>query len=351
MTNKIPVGATIARAYGFAIGNILNNLGAIWLPVAILYGLLIVFAKPYSAAVMTLASHDVQAILRLLPYILLGYAILFVLITAQIAALTKEALQLRTGSAWLQFPFGASAWRLMLAWLGLCLVVIMLYIGCIIGVAIFGAIAGFVAAQYPGAFSPVIMVIIVILLVIATLVILFYCIVRLSFLMAPVAVAEGKRPLQRSWELTRRNFWRSFIVLLAIWLPFIVIDFAYLTWSLGPDFIASGFAARSPDALALWRAQEQDLMLHTLQRSQEYWYIAYPIGLALALVLYGALTGASAFAYRALMPAEMPKAPPVPDVPPAPTPASETPPAAEPKPASPPAPEPPPDPDAPPPAV
>ena len=52
MTNKIPVGRTIAHSYGFAFGNIVNNLGAIWMPVAILYALYFLFAKRYMAAVL-----------------------------------------------------------------------------------------------------------------------------------------------------------------------------------------------------------------------------------------------------------------------------------------------------------
>ena len=37
-----------------------------------------------------------------------------------------------------------------------------------------------------------------------------------------------------------------------------------------------------------------------MERSRQYWFVAYPVGLAIALILYGMLAGASAFAYRAL---------------------------------------------------
>jgi hypothetical protein len=309
MANKVPVGATLARAYGFAFGNILSNFGAIWIPVATLYGLLIVFGRPYSAAMMTMVSRDPQAILRLMPYMFLGYAIMFVLVTAQVAALTKEALGLRKGSAWLQFPFGAPTWRLLLAYLALCLVTVVLYIACLLGIAILGGVAGFVASRQPGIASPAVMAGLVILLVIAMLCALFYCIVRLSFLMAPVAVAEGRRTLQRSWELTHGNFWRIFIVLLVILVPFLVLEFVYLGWMLGPEFLSSRLSAHSPDAIAAWRAQEQALVAHSVQRTQQYWFIVYPVGLAVALAVYGMLTGASAFAYRALTPEAPPSKP------------------------------------------
>jgi hypothetical protein len=39
-----------------------------------------------------------------------------------------------------------------------------------------------------------------------------------------------------------------------------------------------------------------------MQRTQDRWYIFYPAGLIAALILYGLMSGASAFAYRALVP-------------------------------------------------
>jgi len=301
MASKIPVGVTIARAYGFAFGNIVNNLGAIWIPVAILYGLLIAFSKPYSAAMVTMVSQDPQAVLSLMPYIFLGYAILFVLLTAQVAALTKEALGLRTGSAWLQFPFGAPTWRLLLAYLALFMVMMVLYVACFLVALILAAAAGFVAARQPGGASPAIIGVFAVLLVVAIFCAFFYCITRLSFLMAPVAVAEGRRTLQRSWELTRGNFWRIFVVLIAIFIPFIVLEFAYIFWMLGSSLLPpEGLGAGSPGAVAAWQEQQRTMMMHSLQRTQDYWYIAYPVGLAVALVFYGLYAGASAFAYRGL---------------------------------------------------
>jgi hypothetical protein len=246
-----------------------------------------------------------------MPYLLLGYTVLFVLLTAQIAALAKEALGLRKGSAWLQFPFGAPTWRLLLAYLALFLVIIVLYIACILVVAILGGIAGFIASRQPGLVSPAVMAGLVVLLAIATLCALFYCILRLSFLMAPVAVAEGRRTLQRSWELTHGNFWRIFIVLFVILVPFILLEFAYFYWLFGPGFLSGRLSAHSPDAIAAWRAQEQTLVALSVQRTQQYWFIVYPLGLAVALVVYGMLTGASAYAYRALTP-EVPRSEPEP---------------------------------------
>jgi hypothetical protein len=77
----------------------------------------------------------------------------------------------------------------------------------------------------------------------------------------------------------------------------------------GPDFLSGRLSAHAPDAIAAWRAQEQAIVARSVQRSQQYWYIFYPVGLAVALIFNGLLAGTSAFAYRALMP-EAPRSEP-----------------------------------------
>ncbi len=308
MTNKIPVGGTIARAYGFAFGNIVSNLGAIWIPVAILYGLLFLFYKPYTAAMVTMISRDPQALLRMLPYILLCYALLFVLLTAQVAALTREALGLRTGSAWLQFPFGAPMWRLLLGYLALIVVTIVLYIACFLAGLLGGLLGGLLASLVPGAAGKIVIALITAVIIIAVFCFLFLALVRLSFLLAPIAVAEGKRTLQRGWELTRGNFWRIFLIALSLVIPFLILEFAYLYIVVGPDLFPPLHA--SQEMLAQWQEHQKAAMLLLVERTQTYWYVFYPIGLAVSVVLYGLFAGASAFAYRALVPGDVAPAAP-----------------------------------------
>jgi hypothetical protein len=63
IVNKIPVGATVARAYGFAFGNIVNNLGAIWIPATILYVLTFLFRDRYINATFDLMTRDPQSMI------------------------------------------------------------------------------------------------------------------------------------------------------------------------------------------------------------------------------------------------------------------------------------------------
>src|SRR5665213_2030581 len=117
MAGKIPVGATIEHAYRFAFGNIVNNLGAIWIPAVLLWLGSYLFFQPRMLAVTQMSHNDPQAMLRMFPTFGLFFIGVFVLMTCQIAALTKEALGLRSGNAFVQFPFGAAAWRLLAAYL------------------------------------------------------------------------------------------------------------------------------------------------------------------------------------------------------------------------------------------
>jgi hypothetical protein len=306
MADKIPVGGTIARAYGFAFGNIVNNLGMIWMPVAILYGLVFYFHGAYMNAMTALMSQDFGGIQRVLPFFFASYAIMFVLLTAQVAALTKEAMGLRQGSAWFQFPFGAALWRLMVGYIALFLVCIVLYIATILagllGGLVGGVAAGFLVKANGGMTAPVAVAIAAGIFVLIIACAIFYSVVRLSFLLAPAAV-DGPRALRRGWALTRGNFWRIFLIGLSIFIPLIIVEVAYLYFIVGPDlFLPPHLTGMTPEAMAQWQQHQRAASLALMQRTQDRWYIVYPLGLIFSVVIYGLMTGASAFAYRALVP-------------------------------------------------
>jgi hypothetical protein len=301
MTNKIPVGATIARAYGFAFGNILNNLGAIWIPLAILYGLFFVFYGRYMDAMMAFMSHDLEAIQRALPYFFGMYAVLFVLLTAQIAALTKEALGLRKGSAWLQFPFGMGMWRLLIGYIALFFVAILLEIALFLAGFVGGAIGGVIAKLVAGHYALVAISAVTAVVMIAVFCAFIYCMVRLSFLLAPAAV-EGPRALRRGWALTRGNFWRIFTIWLAAIIPLFVLEFVFLHFMVGFHFFPPHMNAMSPQDAMQWQQQQMGAVRQIMEKTRSLWYIAFPIGVVVSVILYGLMAGISAFAYRALVP-------------------------------------------------
>lgn len=298
MAGKIAVGSTIARAYGFAFGNIVNNLGAIWIPVAILYGLNFYFGKAYMAAVLNLGTHDPASMMSAMPFLFAAIVVLFVLMVPQIAALTKEALGLRTGNAFLQFPFGAAAWRMMGAYLLFYLVLLVFYVILAVGTVILSIVAGLSI----GHSAPAAIGIVAFAIALFVLCAFLYISVRLSFLLPPVVVAEKSVSLIRAWELTRGNFWRIFAILLTLLIPVIAVECVYIYEVYGNSFIPP--IGGTPEQLQAFALHQQEINRAVMEKTQQYWYIYYPVGLAVSLIVLGMFSGASAFAYRALVPGE-----------------------------------------------
>lgn len=298
MAGKIPVGATVARAYGFAFGNIVNNLGMIWIPVAILWAANYFLQKPYLVATMGAAGNP-QALMAALPLMLGYFAISFALVAAQVAALTREALGQRTGNAFLQFPFGAGAWRYLAALILYFLVMIVFYVAILLGgVLLTGITVALSGGRGAGAGLAVGLVVFAAALFVFCA--LIYIATRLSFFLAPVAVAEHKVSLIRAWQLSARNFWRIFAVFLILFLPFFVLEMIYLYMSFGPNFFVPPRPGMTPQEVLAHAQHQQEIVRQMTQRVQTYWYVVYPIGLALALILYGLYAGAVAYAYRAV---------------------------------------------------
>jgi hypothetical protein len=296
MAHKIPVGGTITHAYGFAFSNILNNLGAMWIPAAIMYAIMFVFRGSYANTVLSMSTNP-QAALAGLQFLFIGMIVFGILIAAQIAGITKEALGLRTGNAWLQFPFGAATWRLIGAYLLYFIVLIVLYIGVFVVSLLFAGIAAGVAGTSGGnrgmlAGAGIAAVIFVLFVCCAFI----YIATRLSFLLAPVVIAEHKISLFRSWELTKGNFWRIFVVFLAIIIPLFVLEFAVLGAIYGSSLIPPIHPGVTPEELNAFSQHQRQMMAN----SQNWWFITYPLGLLVSVIFYGIFTGASAFAYRAV---------------------------------------------------
>lgn len=300
MAGKIPVGATIARAYGFAFGHIATNIALIWVPVAILWVLTYLFYAPYSEAVLNMTSGEPMAALTGMRF-MFGYMIVIsVLLTAQIAILTKEALGLRTGSSFLQIPFGGDTWRVLGAYVLYFLVMIVIYVGCIFVGAIGGGISAVIIA-HSGA-SGAAAAAFVFACVFAVLCALFYVAIRLSFFIAPVAIAEKRVSLIRAWQLGGGNFWRIFLISLSIIIPLLILEGILLFSVWGTSLIPPMHA--TPDQIAEFTRHQRDLSRDMMMKTRQFWYVVYPLGLVFGVIFYGLVAGASAFAYRALVPAE-----------------------------------------------
>jgi hypothetical protein len=122
-----------------------------------------------------------------------------------------------------------------------------------------------------------------------------YIATRLSFLLGPVVVAEHKISLFRAWELTKGNFWRIFVVLLAILIPLIALEIVVLWAVYGSSLIPPMHPGVTPEELKAFSEHQRQMMTN----QQSWWFITYPMGLLVSVIFYGIFTGASAFAYRA----------------------------------------------------
>ncbi|HWA92422.1 MAG TPA: hypothetical protein VG889_20460 [Rhizomicrobium sp.] len=294
MASKIPVGRTIARSYGFAFGNLVNNLGAIWIPVAILYALTYFFQKQYMAALLNVGTRDPGSIAAAMPFLLCATVVFVLLFVPQVAALAKEALGLRKGNAFLQFPFGADAWRLIGAYLLFYVVLIVIYILLIVASLVLGIVAGSVGDHVPTAAAGLIGIAIALFVVGAIL----YITVRMSFLLPPVVVAEQRVSLIRGWELTKGNFWRIFLIVVVLILPFAIAEGIYVHYVYGDAFLPPLHA--TPEQLDAFMRHQQEINRAVMARTQQYWFLYYPVALLVSLVMLGLFSGAAAFSYRVL---------------------------------------------------
>ena len=278
---KIPVGKTIAYAYGFTFGNFLTVLGLSWAPLAIMT-VVALFALPayFNGMVAIVTTGDASAFFAAAGLMFVLFVAVFAGFIMIYVAIARQALGLRTGPAFFYFSLDAAFWRLLLAYL----VTIAIAFGLALGVAIVIGIAAVV-------FAPLL-----VLVPLITLLGIVYVLVRLTFLQPPIAVAEERGVIRRSWELGKGNFWRMFAVLLAIVIPLAIVQGIVQISVLSSLAIEPPPEDAGPAEVAAFMAQ----MMAELS-------VLLPLLVPIAIVFYAAMiamiVSASAFAYRSLVPA------------------------------------------------
>jgi hypothetical protein len=288
---KIPVGATIASAFGFAFGGFFNLLRLMWLPLVIVLACSYAVLPMLAGAVQGMATNPL-AFLSAAPLFLAFYAVALVLMFMQITAIAQSALGLETGSRWFYFSLAAPMWRLAGAAVLATLIIAAAYVIVFLG----GIVAGIVGRMLA---TPAVAIMIAGGVVTVLFCALIYVMLRLTFLLTPVVIAERRIGIGRSWTLGKGNFWRMFAVLLVIFLPFLVIEFAAMGWLLGglPPIHPGAPPAAATAAFVAWETG-------MFQRMRDFWYFVYPASAIFSILLYGSFVGAQCFAYRALMPRE-----------------------------------------------
>lgn len=292
---KIPVGKTIAYAYSFAFGNILNILGVAWFPYLLIgvggYFLLM----PYIAAVQQfMTTQDMSSLassMLLLPVFVLLCVVCMSMVTVEVM---KEALGMDPGRKYFYFSLDKPVWRLIGAYLLLILILCGLGIAGAIVLGILAFILGTADATAAGVVSGIGGVILVLAMVLVA--------VRLVFLLPAVVVAENHVSLKRGYHLTYGNFWRIVGVVLAIVIPLAVVQSAIQIAVFGPDFMSTQIMpSDTPEEMA---AKLQ--ILQTQLKGGLFMLV--PVWIIVSIINLGLTAGAGAFAYKALSGGSTPKA-------------------------------------------
>jgi hypothetical protein len=295
---KIPVGQSIGSAYGFLFGRILTILGLSWLPAVFYAAGRLIFIQHAGAGMMA-AMHGGPPQAHLFH---LGFFLFSILMISIIAvSLTREALGLGGERVLAHFVIGGKEIRLFFALVRFYILLIVLIVALVILVVAVGMALKTVLAQgIAPAQWPVKHVVLGLAMLLACLAVLFL-VLRLTFLLAPVAVTEDHAKLSRAWSLSAGNFWRMLAIFLACAAPVFLLLVAAEYVVIGPQLrdvahqmMTSG---KHPDPAMIFRLGADHLVCL--------------VGIAtLGMVIITALfAGASATAYRALVPLTEPQVP------------------------------------------
>lgn len=290
--NKVSVGRSVARAYGFLFGRIFTIAGLSWVGALFYAALSFVLLQRVgtmqaeSMREAAMAGHPQAALLHL------AIAIGGLLIVAGIAIpLSRDALGERGEFKIAHFTIGGRELHYFLAMLRLYVFVIVLAAAGAFAVKYMPAGVAFATAQLPQlAQWPVLHAAhIAVAVLIAVLILL--AMLRFGFLLMPVAAVEEHASLARAWSLSSGNTLRILAVILAVLIPAYALLFAGEYALLGQPLLDAyrGLFAAWPDGRV---AILQFYMGHG-------GVFAAVAGVKLALVL-SLLTGASAAAYRTL---------------------------------------------------
>ncbi|HEY2444780.1 MAG TPA: hypothetical protein VGI20_03480 [Rhizomicrobium sp.] len=278
--NRIPVAETIRFAYSFAFGQIGAIIGLVWLPLliaALLQFLPYAIGTAYPPDATNAAQSTESALLNLM--FAMGSLVLYAM---NCVSVTRQALGLRQGAASIHFSLARPEGRMFAAIVICGLIVVSAVLLCLL--------VGTISDRLTGASA-----ILVSVAILAGLCAIVWFTLRLVFFVPSVVVAEERVDLARAWTLSRQNFWRILAVVLAATVPILLLQGAALLVVLGPAFVAPLPANTAAATVAFTQR------LAMLDR-----HMPTVIGLTLVLTPFnlGLTLGASAFAYRSLVPAK-----------------------------------------------
>jgi hypothetical protein len=292
--NKIPVTQTVLESYRFTFGGLSKVIGLIWLPIIILtVGGYFTLVPYFSGMAGALESGDVsqQGSLMLRQ---LALEIVMIVLMAMIAvAISREILNPVRRPSFLRFALGPAELRVVggliaLFFLMIVFIFILVVIGLVLGLAVNGVLPAGAAVGSKGGAG------IGALVGLIGFFGLVYVMVRLGFLLTPAVAMEGGFGLERSWELTKGNFWRIVAVIVATLLPVLIVAMIIDLTILGPDFLNPHLELAHDPAAQMRHSAEQ------MRQMSAHLPLMMGIGFLLAPFTYGMTFAPAAFAYRAL---------------------------------------------------
>jgi hypothetical protein len=280
---KIPVGPSIAYAYGFAFAHAARLLRLTALPlILMMLAIFVVYAVFPQAMNPGAAQFSPGPLFAtwgiMMPAMIIGTTMILV-------GVTEEVLVSGLPPGTFYFSFGRPAWRLaggfVLRIATFCLAMfLILIVWTLITVAV---------RQSAGESAPILQAVLFVMLML----VMAYLWQRLLFFAAPVAVAEGAIGVRRSWRLARGNVLRSFIVVMAVVLPWMVLYMAAYGWFFASAMPSIGGDGATPAELgALYMERAREL--------QSYWYVTVPVGTFLSAFFYAMPAAAAAYAYKSM---------------------------------------------------
>ncbi len=224
---KIPLEPVIIGSYKFLSQNIISIIGTLWFPVLVFFAVVGAFAYgivPHNwlhgdftpvADPGAFIRERLPVILSAVPCIILTMAIAGAMIQVGIL---RHALGEKTKPTYIFFSLGARVWRMIVAVL-LCVVVYVCLVLAVIAAVIVVNLAMAVIPNMPHILIALVRAVLVIIGIGCVL----YVMVRLSFFLPAVVVAENKVGVRRAWKLGKGNVWRILAVVLVVTVPAVII--------------------------------------------------------------------------------------------------------------------------------
>jgi hypothetical protein len=279
---KIPVLATIRDAYNFTFTHLGAIIGLIWLPMILITVIgFFVMQRYFDAFAGALASGDYSSmgpeVLGMICFVIAA----LLLCTMMAVPVVQLALGTRKQGALIHFAFGAQEWRLFRGVMGLVGFLLIPLLLVSVAAGVLESSGGGPLGAAHGA-----QVVLVLYLLLAAA--LVYFALRFGLLLPALAVSETVPLLPRAWMLSAGNFWRIFVVVLAVLIPVQILSAVIQLAVEGPQAITFNPQASTAMAAAEFHAVAMNMPLTS------------GINFLIAPLLLGLLVGAGASVYRSV---------------------------------------------------